>query len=100
MVSVRVGVVKSVHSYSASLSLCACYNGLLDDLSQITICPRRYVTKRSDMYQNYMDDLPNFFLVFGQFVTLLFWTICHKSYLSQLYFGRFVTSQICPRRYV
>ena len=48
------------------------------------------------MYQNYMDDLSQFFLVLGQFVTLyilddlsqvifvtiLFWTICHKSYLS------------------
>ena len=44
------------------------------------ICHRRYVTKRSDMYQhNYMDDLSQFFLVLGQFVTLLFWTICHKS---------------------
>ena len=29
------------------------------------------------------------------FVTILFWTICHKSYLSQFYFGRFVTSHIC-----
>ena len=46
------------------------------------ICPRRYVTKRSDMFQNYMDDLSQFCLVLGQFVTLLFWTICHKSYLS------------------
>ena len=33
-------------------------------------------------YQNYMDDLSQMFLVLGQFVTLLFWTICHKSYLS------------------
>ena len=47
------------------------------------------------MYQNYMDDLSQFLLVLGQFVTLLFWTICHKSYLSQFYFGRFVTSHIC-----
>ena len=46
------------------------------------ICPRRYVTKRSDMFQNDMDDLSQFCLVLGQFVTLLFWTICHKSYLS------------------
>ena len=34
------------------------------------------------MFQNYMDDLSQFCLVLGQFVTLLFWTICHKSYLS------------------
>ena len=46
------------------------------------ICPRRYVTKRSDMYQNYMEDLSQIILVLGQFVTLLFWTICHKSYFS------------------
>ncbi len=52
------------------------------------------------MYQKYMVDLSQFFLVLGQFVTLLFWTICHKSYLSQFYFGRFVISHICPRRYV
>ena len=43
------------------------------------ICPGRYVTKRSDMYKNYMDDLSQFFSSpLGQFVTL--------------YFGRFVTS--------
>ena len=52
----------------------------------------------SNMYQNYMNDLSQFVLVLGQFVTLLLWTICHKSYLSQFYFGRFVTSHICPRR--
>ena len=46
------------------------------------ICPRRYVTKRSDMFQNYMDDLSQLCFVLGQFVTLLFWTICHKLYLS------------------
>ena len=36
------------------------------------------------MFQNYMADLSQFCLVpvLGQFVTLLFWTICHKSYLS------------------
>ena len=45
---------------------------LLDDLSQITFV-------LDDMFQNYMDDLSQFCLVLGQFVTLLFWTICHKS---------------------
>ena len=74
-----------------------CHNYSLDDLSQLYlshflvigrfvtnhICPRRHVTKRSDMYQNYMDDLSQFCLVLGQFVTLLFWKICHKSYMSQ-----------------
>ena len=48
------------------------------------------------MYQKYMDDLSQFVLVLGQFViffilddlsqvifvTIIFWTICHKSYLS------------------
>ena len=47
------------------------------------------------MYQNYMDNLSQFFLALRQFLTLLFWKICHKSYLSQFYFGRFVTSHIC-----
>ena len=44
------------------------------------------------MYQNDMGGLSQFFLVglLGQFVTLLFWTICQKSYLSQFDFGQFV----------
>ena len=31
------------------------------------------------MYQNYMGGLSQIFLVLGQFVTLLFWTICQKA---------------------
>ena len=47
------------------------------------------------MYQNIWAICHNF-LVLGRFVTIiLFWTVCHKSYLSQFYFGRFVTSHIC-----
>ena len=46
------------------------------------ICPRRYVTKRSDMYQHYK-----------------LWTICHNFFstwtICHFYFGRFVTSHIC-----
>ena len=42
------------------------------------ICPRRYVTKRERHVPKYMDDLSQFFLVLGQFVTILFWTICHN----------------------
>ena len=38
------------------------------------------------MFQNYMDDLSQFCLVLGQFVTLLFWTICHKSYSGLVIF--------------
>ena len=38
-----------------------------------------------------MDDLSQFFLVLGRFVTILFWTICHKSYLSQ-----FVLDDLSP----
>ena len=38
------------------------------------------------MFQNYRDDLSQFCLVLGQFVTLLFWTICHKSYLQACIF--------------
>ena len=53
----------------------------LDDMSQ----------KRSHIYAQ-KDDMSQFIVcVLGQFVTILFWTICHKSYLSQFYFGRFVT---------
>ena len=47
---------------------------LLDDLSQITFVLDD-VTKMSDMFQNYMDDLSQFYLVLGRFVTKLFWDI-------------------------
>ena len=48
------------------------------------------------MYQNYMGGLSQFVLVLGQFVTLLFWTICQKSYLSQFNFGQFVIILFWP----
>ena len=37
------------------------------------------------MYQNDVDDLSQIFLLLqGQFVTLLFWTICHNFILDDL----------------
>ena len=46
------------------------------------------------MYKIYGQFVP-ICLVLGQFVPILFWMICHKLYLSQFYFGRYVTCHIC-----
>ena len=44
-----------------------------DDLSQVALVLLNDMSqKRSDVYQNYMDDLSKFSLVLGRFVTTLF----------------------------
>ena len=55
---------------------------LLDDLSQITFVLDNMSQKRSDMFQNNMDDLSLFFSTY-------------LDNLSQFYFGRFGTLHIC-----
>ena len=56
---------------------------LLDDLSQITLVLHDMSQIRTDMYNNYMDDLSPFF-----FST---WTICHNFILDDLSQVIFVT---------
>ena len=67
---------------------------LLDDLSQITFVLDD-MSQKGAICTKIIWKICQKNVVLGQFVTLLFWTICHKSYLSQFYFGRFVTSHSC-----
>ena len=49
---------------------------MTDDLSQVALVLLDDMSQqRSDVYQNYMDDLSQFCLVIGRFVTKLFWDI-------------------------
>ena len=65
-----------------SITPCLNFDKVTDDFSKshypLVVLPRRYVTKKKRyMYQNYMDDLSQFCLVLGRFVTKLFWDIVH-----------------------